>query len=112
MKRGNPLYLLVIFVGFLLFKALWMQLDTSAEFRNGALPGLLSLSTKLVPTIMNMMKRLTDEGAAATADNNPQRNPAVALKSISNGANASSSMSSTASSEVTESKYSSPSKQE
>ncbi|PRQ40296.1 hypothetical protein RchiOBHm_Chr4g0434511 [Rosa chinensis] len=39
MKRRNPLYLLVMFVGFLLFKALWMQLDTSAEFRNGALPG-------------------------------------------------------------------------
>ncbi|KAM5579378.1 protein ROOT HAIR DEFECTIVE 3-like [Rosa sericea] len=108
----NPLYLLVIFVGFLLLKALWVQLDVSAEFRNGALPGLLSLSTKLVPTIMNMMKRLADEGAAAAADNNPQRNPAVASKGISNGANASSSMSTTASSGVTESEYSSPSKQE
>ncbi|PRQ53743.1 hypothetical protein RchiOBHm_Chr2g0169871 [Rosa chinensis] len=32
----NPLYLLVIFVGFLPFKALWVQLDILAEFRNGA----------------------------------------------------------------------------
>lgn len=32
----NPLYLGVIFVGFLLVKALWVQLDISGEFRNGA----------------------------------------------------------------------------
>jgi hypothetical protein len=32
----NPLYLGVIFVGFLLIKALWVQLDISGEFRNGA----------------------------------------------------------------------------
>ncbi|RZC00776.1 Protein ROOT HAIR DEFECTIVE 3-like 1 isoform B [Glycine soja] len=32
----NPLYLGVIFVGFLLIKALWVQLDVSGEFRNGA----------------------------------------------------------------------------
>ncbi|KAK9923614.1 hypothetical protein M0R45_032022 [Rubus argutus] len=108
----NPLYLLVIFVAFLLLKALWVQLDISGEFRNGALPGLLSLSTKFVPTIMNMMKRLADEGAAASTANGPQRNHALEPKSLGNGPNASSSMSSTASSEVIESEYSSPSKQE
>lgn len=32
----NPLYLGVIFVAFLLIKALWVQLDISGEFRNGA----------------------------------------------------------------------------
>ncbi|EOY27138.1 Root hair defective 3 GTP-binding protein (RHD3) isoform 3 [Theobroma cacao] len=32
----NPLYLGVIFVGFLIMKALWVQLDISGEFRNGA----------------------------------------------------------------------------
>ncbi|KAI3894094.1 hypothetical protein MKX03_013291 [Papaver bracteatum] len=58
----NPLWFLVIFVGLLLVKALWIQLDILGEFRNGAikrfalilfsvcfhvqLPGLLSLSTK------------------------------------------------------------------
>lgn len=31
------------------------------------LPALLSLSTKFVPTIMNILKRLADEGAAPAA---------------------------------------------
>ncbi|KAF9685133.1 hypothetical protein SADUNF_Sadunf03G0022700 [Salix dunnii] len=77
----NPLYLGVIFVGFLLIKALWVQLDISGEFRNGALPGLLSLSSKFLPTIMNLLKRLAEEGQKpATADS--QRNTA---KSFQNG---------------------------
>ncbi|KAG5248636.1 protein ROOT HAIR DEFECTIVE [Salix suchowensis] len=77
----NPLYLGVIFVGFLLIKALWVQLDISGEFRNGALPGLLSLSSKFLPTIMNLLKRLAEEGQKpATADS--QRN---ATKSYQNG---------------------------
>ncbi|KAK8629193.1 hypothetical protein V6N13_078045 [Hibiscus sabdariffa] len=32
----NPLYLGVIFVGFLVIKALWVQLDISGEFRNAS----------------------------------------------------------------------------
>ncbi|MBA0552018.1 hypothetical protein Golob_022861, partial [Gossypium lobatum] len=58
----NPLYLGVIFVGFLIIKALWVQLDISGEFRNGALPGLLSLSTKFLPTVMNLLRKLAEEG--------------------------------------------------
>ncbi|KAI5336838.1 hypothetical protein L3X38_016107 [Prunus dulcis] len=107
----NPLYLGVIFVGFLLIKALWVQLDVAGEFRNGALPGLISLSSKLVPTIMNMIKRLADEGANAAA-NDPHRNPPLASKNFTNEGNASSEMSSSASSGLTESDYSSPSKQD
>ncbi|KAI3989302.1 hypothetical protein MKX01_004851 [Papaver californicum] len=68
----NPLWLLVIFVGFLLVKALWVQLDISGEFRNGALPGLLSLSTKFLPTVMNLLKKLAEEGQTPTAPA-PQR---------------------------------------
>ncbi|CAN6707331.1 unnamed protein product [Malus baccata var. baccata] len=101
----NPLCLCVIFVGFLLVKALWVQLDIAGEFRNGALPGLLCLSTKLVPTIMNMMKRLAEEGAKPAA-NDPPRNPALASTGYRNEGNSSSEMSS----EVTESECSSPSK--
>ncbi|KAG5008635.1 protein ROOT HAIR DEFECTIVE 3 homolog 1-like [Glycine soja] len=70
----NPLYLGVIFVGFLLIKALWVQLDVSGEFRNGALPGIISLSSKFIPTIMNLMKKLAEEGQNPAA-NNPQRTP-------------------------------------
>ncbi|OVA01312.1 RHD3/Sey1 [Macleaya cordata] len=72
----NPLYLGVIFVGFLLVKALWVQLDISGEFRNGALPGLLSLSTKFLPTVMNLLKKLAEEGQKPTAPG-PQRNSAL-----------------------------------
>lgn len=107
----NPLYLGVIFVGFLLVKALWVQLDISGEFRNGALPGLISLSTKFLPTVMNIIKKLAEEGQVP-ASNDPRRNPALASKSFHNGVNASSEMSSTGSSEVTENDHSSSSKQE
>ncbi|ERN19822.1 protein ROOT HAIR DEFECTIVE 3 [Amborella trichopoda] len=77
----NPLYLGVIFVAYLLSKALWVQLDISGEFRNGALPGILSLSTKLVPTIMNLLKRLADEGQKF-APPEPPRNPMLDSQSF------------------------------
>lgn len=32
----NPLYIGIIFISYLLVKALWVQLDISGEFRNGA----------------------------------------------------------------------------
>ncbi|KAL9999391.1 putative P-loop containing nucleoside triphosphate hydrolase [Helianthus debilis subsp. tardiflorus] len=58
----NPLWLLVIFVSYLLLKALWVQLDIAGEFRNGALPGILSLSTKFLPTVTNLLRKLAEEG--------------------------------------------------
>lgn len=60
---------------------------------------------------MNMIKRLADEGANAAA-NDPHRNPPLASKNFTNEGNASSEMSSSASSGLTESDYSSPSKQD
>ncbi|TKY64371.1 ROOT HAIR DEFECTIVE 3-like 1 [Spatholobus suberectus] len=105
----NPLYLGVIFVGFLLIKALWVQLDIAGEFRNGALPGIISLSSKFVPTIMNLMKRLAEEGQNPAA-NNPQRTPSK------NSYNESRAMSSSASSNLTSldngTEYASPLKDE
>ncbi|KAE8669731.1 Protein ROOT HAIR DEFECTIVE 3-like protein 2 [Hibiscus syriacus] len=80
----NPLYLGAIFVGFLIVKALWVQLDISGEFRNGALPGLLSVSTKFLPTVMNLLKKLAEEGKMP-ATNNSQANQSVASKSFQNG---------------------------
>ncbi|KAI4387362.1 hypothetical protein MLD38_005200 [Melastoma candidum] len=96
----NPLYLGFIFVGFLLIKALWVQLDVSGEFRNGALPGLISISTKFVPTIMNLLKKLAEEGQAPVA-NNPHRNPVTGSRIHPNRVDTPSSMSSTGSSEMT-----------
>ncbi|KAG1347728.1 putative protein ROOT HAIR DEFECTIVE 3 [Cocos nucifera] len=70
MLLRNPLYLLVLFVAFLLSRALWVQLDISGEFRNGMLSGLLSLSSKFLPTTMRLLKRLADEGQG---HNQPQQ---------------------------------------
>jgi hypothetical protein len=59
----NPLYIAVIFVAYLVAKAVWVQLDITGEFSNGFLPGIISISTKLLPTVMNLLKKLADEGA-------------------------------------------------
>ncbi|KAJ1279210.1 hypothetical protein BS78_04G138000 [Paspalum vaginatum] len=69
----NPLYLGVIFVVFLVGKAIWVQLDIATEFQNGFLPAILSLSTKFVPTIMTILKRLADEGQRPAASERQQQ---------------------------------------
>ncbi|KAM0041212.1 putative P-loop containing nucleoside triphosphate hydrolase [Helianthus debilis subsp. tardiflorus] len=93
----NPLWLLFIFASYLLLKALWVQLDISGEFRNGALPGILSLSTKFIPTVTNLLRKLAEEGQTP-----------VNTEAIRNNSNSSritqgnnSGLSSTASSDVT-----------
>ncbi|KAK6914761.1 Sey1/RHD3-like, three-helix bundle domain [Dillenia turbinata] len=95
----NPLYLGIIFVAFLLIKALWVQLDISGEFRNGALPGLLSLSTKFLPTVMNILRKLAEEGNKP-AGPEPQRNVELTAKSFRSST---SDLSSSGSSKVTSS---------
>ncbi|KAG9143297.1 hypothetical protein Leryth_010214 [Lithospermum erythrorhizon] len=77
----NPLYLGVIFVGFLLTKALWVQLDISNQFRHGALSGILSISTNFLPTVMNLLRKLAEEGQKAT-NSGPQQNPPLPSKSF------------------------------
>ncbi|XP_047334056.1 protein ROOT HAIR DEFECTIVE 3 homolog 1-like isoform X2 [Impatiens glandulifera] len=108
----NPLYLGVIFVAFLLVKALWVQLDIAGEFRNGALPGLLSLSTKFLPTVMNLLKKLAEEGQMPASGADPRRNSPLAAKSFQNSVNNGGDLSSTGSSTITSSEngteYSSP----
>ncbi|KAI3521409.1 hypothetical protein L1887_10874 [Cichorium endivia] len=99
----NPLWLLVIFVSYLLAKALWVQLDISGEFRNGALPGILSLSTKFIPTITNLLRKLAEQGERPV--NTPHTSGIIQ--------GSTSGFSSTASSEVTnenEMEYTSPSR--
>ncbi|GLT74582.1 hypothetical protein SLA2020_463700 [Shorea laevis] len=105
----NPLYLLLIFIGYLLVKALWVQLDISGEFQNGALPGLISLSTKFLPTIMNLLKKLAEEGANP-ATNGPQGNPATKSSKHGSRSDLSSIASSTVNSSESDTGYSSLSK--
>ncbi|AQL03778.1 Protein ROOT HAIR DEFECTIVE 3 homolog 2 [Zea mays] len=55
----NPIYLFLLFVGYLMVKALAMQLDVSREFQNGVVPGIISVSVKLLPTIQNLLSKLS-----------------------------------------------------
>ncbi|KAJ7522279.1 hypothetical protein O6H91_18G004300 [Diphasiastrum complanatum] len=64
----NPIYLAIVFVLYLLGKAIWVQLDIGKEFQNGLLPGALSVSTKVLPTVMNILKRLAEEGQRLGSD--------------------------------------------
>ncbi|XP_075490811.1 protein ROOT HAIR DEFECTIVE 3-like [Primulina tabacum] len=98
----NPLYLGVIFVVYLLIKALWMQLDIAGEFRNGVLPGILSISTKFLPTIMNLLRKLAEEGQGR-GSSDPQCNPSRQSNILQSGANNYTDLSSSVSSEVTSS---------
>ncbi|RRT49766.1 hypothetical protein GW17_00020019 [Ensete ventricosum] len=107
----NPLYLAVIFVVFLVGKALWVQLDISGEFRNGALPGLLSLSTKFLPTVINILRKLADEGqqpAAPVLDRNHSKRYRSGVISNSSSSTASSNLTSS----ENETEYSSPPRQQ
>lgn len=95
----NPLYLLVLFVGFLVSKALWVQMDISNEFRHGVVPGFLSLSTRILPTVMNMLKNLAEQGNRP-ATSGAHTNPPLAANSFRGGVD-SEGLSSTGSSHVT-----------
>ncbi|XP_052201410.1 protein ROOT HAIR DEFECTIVE 3 homolog 2 isoform X2 [Diospyros lotus] len=57
----NPLYLMVLFVVALLAKAIWVQMDIAGEFRYGTLAGLMSISSRFFPTVINLLKRLAEE---------------------------------------------------
>ncbi|XP_077227328.1 protein ROOT HAIR DEFECTIVE 3-like [Tasmannia lanceolata] len=58
----SPLYLMALFIICVLFRALWIQLHIGGEFRHGALSGILSLLSKIIPTVMNLLKLLADAG--------------------------------------------------
>jgi len=76
------------------------------------LPGILSLSTKFLPTVMNLLKKLADEGQRPAAPE-PRRIPELDSRSFGNGID--SDLTSVASSNVTSSEsgaeYTSPMKQ-
>ncbi|KAE8008267.1 hypothetical protein FH972_004796 [Carpinus fangiana] len=57
----NPLYLMVLFIVYLLSKALWAQMDIVGAFQNGTLAGLLTISSRFFPTVMNLIRRLAEE---------------------------------------------------
>lgn len=77
------------------------------------LPGLLSLSTKFLPTVMNLLRKLAEEGQRP-ANPTTQQNPPLDSKSFRGNASEYSGVSSSGSSTVTVSEngneYVSPSK--
>lgn len=96
----NPLYLGVMFVAYLVGKALYVQLDISKEFDHGYLAGLMSLSAKFLPTVFSLLRKLAEEAQTpATAET--QRNPVLPPRNMPQRASENSSFSSTASSNVT-----------
>uniref|UniRef100_A0A1D1Y028 Protein ROOT HAIR DEFECTIVE 3 homolog n=1 Tax=Anthurium amnicola TaxID=1678845 RepID=A0A1D1Y028_9ARAE len=62
MLLRNPLYIMILFVTFLVSKAVWVQLDVTGDFRHGTLSGLFALSSRFLPTVMNILRRLAEEG--------------------------------------------------
>ncbi|XP_020105144.1 protein ROOT HAIR DEFECTIVE 3 homolog 2-like [Ananas comosus] len=58
----NPLYVLGLFLLFVISYAIGAQFDIVGEFRHGLLSGLLSLSARFLPTVMNILRKLSDEG--------------------------------------------------
>uniref|UniRef100_A0A5B7BVP3 Putative Root hair defective 3 GTP-binding protein (RHD3) isoform 2 n=1 Tax=Davidia involucrata TaxID=16924 RepID=A0A5B7BVP3_DAVIN len=68
----NPLYLMVLFVVYLLSKALWVQMDIAGEFQNGTLAGLLSISSRFLPTVMNLLRRLAEEAQGRPTPDTPR----------------------------------------
>ncbi|WOK98505.1 hypothetical protein Cni_G07217 [Canna indica] len=62
MLLRNPLYLLILFIFFLLSRALWFKLNISGEFQNGMLSGLFALSSRFLPSVISILRRLADQG--------------------------------------------------
>ncbi|KAI9197925.1 hypothetical protein LWI28_006806 [Acer negundo] len=79
----NPLYLMVLFIAYLLSKALWVQMDISGEFRHGTLAGLISISSRFLPTVMNLLKRLAEEAQGHPTPEAPRPQQSLAESSVS-----------------------------
>ncbi|XP_020575256.1 protein ROOT HAIR DEFECTIVE 3-like [Phalaenopsis equestris] len=98
MLLRNPLYLFAIFVTFLVSRAIWIQLDITGEFQHGTLSGLLSISSKLLPRIIDLLKRLAQAGNQQPLSSQSFQSPSHTQASVPNTSMESSSSSSTVSS--------------
>ncbi|XP_051181061.1 protein ROOT HAIR DEFECTIVE 3 homolog 2 isoform X1 [Lolium perenne] len=56
----NPVYILGLFLAFVLSYAVWLQYDITAYFRNGNVSGLLTISSSLLPTIMEIVTAIVN----------------------------------------------------
>ncbi|XP_047308370.1 protein ROOT HAIR DEFECTIVE 3 homolog 2 [Impatiens glandulifera] len=67
----NPLYLMALFVAYLLSKALWVEMDIAGDFRHGALAGILSISARFLPSVMNLLRKLAEAAQGHQTNNRP-----------------------------------------
>ncbi|BFG28354.1 hypothetical protein CerSpe_146280 [Prunus speciosa] len=80
----NPLYLMVLFVAFLISKALWVQMDIAGQFQHGTLSGILSISSRFLPTVMDLLRKLAEEAQGNPAPEAPRGAVSVASQSHRN----------------------------
>ncbi|KAG5620514.1 hypothetical protein H5410_005732 [Solanum commersonii] len=78
----NPLYLFILFVVYLFGKALWIQMDIPGEFRNGTFTGLISISSRFLPTVMDLLRRLAAEAQGNPAPETSRTSQHVASQSF------------------------------
>ncbi|KAK5826097.1 hypothetical protein PVK06_021006 [Gossypium arboreum] len=80
----NPLYLMGLFVVYLLSKAMWVQMDIPGQFQHGTLAGLISISSRFLPTIMNLLRRLAEEAQGHQTAEPPRQQCSLVFQSLKN----------------------------
>ncbi|PPD83338.1 hypothetical protein GOBAR_DD19728 [Gossypium barbadense] len=80
----NPLYLMGLFVVYLLSKVMWVQMDIPGQFQHGTLAGLISISSRFLPTIMNLLRRLAEEAQGHQTDEPPRQQCSLVFQSLKN----------------------------
>ncbi|KAK6264395.1 hypothetical protein SCA6_019829 [Theobroma cacao] len=97
----NPLYLMLLFVAYLLSKAMWVQMDVGGQFQHGTvrkrmrsifakfascfdLAGLISISSRFLPTVVNLLRRLAEEAQGHQTAEAPRQQPSMAFQSFRN----------------------------
>nr|XP_009388548.2 PREDICTED: LOW QUALITY PROTEIN: protein ROOT HAIR DEFECTIVE 3 homolog 2-like [Musa acuminata subsp. malaccensis] len=79
MLLRNPLYLAILFILFILSRVVWYELNIAGEFQNGTLSGLLAISTRFLPSVMNILKELLVKVTDIIKLHNLRNNPCPPL---------------------------------
>ncbi|XP_022723301.1 protein ROOT HAIR DEFECTIVE 3 homolog 2-like isoform X3 [Durio zibethinus] len=80
----NPFYLMLLFVAYLLSKAMWVQMDIPGQFQHGTLAGLISISSRFLPTVMNLLRRLAEEAQGHQTPEAPKQQSSLAFQRVGN----------------------------
>ncbi|WRX27500.1 hypothetical protein QQP08_019987 [Theobroma cacao] len=75
---------MLLFVAYLLSKAMWVQMDVGGQFQHGTLAGLISISSRFLPTVVNLLRRLAEEAQGHQTAEAPRQQPSMAFQSFRN----------------------------